>query len=159
MRRRCKETGKKRPCAALIISAVLLTGCAQATAGEAPDLAQSSAGEEAYVSFFDGDVVKGAETRITGGIPSWEMERVPDTSMIPMDDVCTLICYKVQMSDPDIRPVQAAMPNGKTLEYMGRKYDGAGYPLGEGWYGFLIPNGLDEYAIRIGNTLFMVQED
>lgn len=159
MRKGSTGTGKKESCAAVIIAAIVLMGCSQAATGDSPDFNKVPAGEQSYVSFFDGDVIKGSEVRVTGGVPVWEMGTKQDISRIPADDVCTVMCYRIQMSDEDVRPIQAVAEDGSTLEYVGKKYDGAGYPLGGGWYGFLIPNGLEKYAIRAGDSLFMVQED
>ena len=79
---------------------------------------------------------------------------IPDE--IPVDETCTLMCIKItgcrdiQM----IRPIRALDPDRKTISYLGKSYDGAGYYLGGEWYGFLIPNGSGSFTVQIADTYF-----
>ena len=153
MRRTDQSRGKKRSCA-LIAALILLTGCSKITAGTSPDIQATPAEAETDVTeYFDGDGVIKAQVTIGKGVPVWEAPGSPDTSRIPQDDICTLMCHKIDLTG-DVRPIQAVSENGAQIELMGVEYDGAGYPIGNGWYGFLIPNGYGKYYIKIGNKIF-----
>jgi hypothetical protein len=55
-------------------------------------------------------------------------------------------------------PIEITNENGNVITIGGESYDGTCYELGDGWYMAYIPNGLTKFGIKIGNTIFLHQD-
>ena len=147
---------------AIILSTVMcLTGCGTIIAGTPVDIdvADSVATRTGHVTWFDGTQMRETDVSVSKPVELDAMPFEPDLSKIPLDPTTSLKCFQISTTDnvTDLYDMQAKDANGDPLIHVNKIYDGAVYPLGQGWYGVIIPNGYEKpFRLKIGNTLFEV---
>lgn len=143
-----ERPGGQRFRAAKVIASVLtcmcLAGCGQSVlAGTAvvaendPVVAQSSGD----VSWYDGIEMRTARVNIGPVMPVENLEQI-NTEKVPLTDVSQIRCFQISSLDniKGLYDMQVYDKNHDLIRHVGTVYDGCVYELGNGWYGFVIPN-------------------
>lgn len=162
MRRNCKKDRRSRSVLAIITAALIITGCSPALAGTAVETgtAETMAQSSGNVTWFDGSQIRQAQVTISGLSDLSVLSFTPDLTLIPVTETSQVKCIKItSMEDiQGLYDMQLLDMNKEPIFNVRTLYDGGIYPLGNDWYGVVLPNGYAETCLlRIGNTYFEVK--
>lgn len=162
MQKICRKSGRTRYILAVLMTGAVLMGCSPALAGTSVNTgaAEVMAQTQGHVTWFDGVQIREADVNLTGLTDLDTLPFSPDLSLIPLAETNQLKCIKITSTDDidGLYDMQLLGMNQEPIFHVRTLYDGGMYPLGNNWYGVILPNGYAEHSLlRIGNTYFEVQ--
>lgn len=108
---------------------------------------------QTQITWFNGTENKQASVTVSKPIL---YDQMPDNKLIPESKLCSYYYVSITSTNDitDLTNVSAVDNYGSPIVFNGKTFDGAGYPDGKNGYIFLIPNGIKDFAISAGNTIF-----